>query len=231
MNIGFTSGELDMDNIDNAAKIALESGLDTIELSCLKIPELHNALRRFKNIEFDKFKHISFHCPSHVTEYEEEYIFMVVKEFIKRHDWNIVVHPYIVHRYDLWRTLGNKILIENMYNKYKIWHTADQLQVLFNELPEASFCLDIGHVKQVDYTLNEMKTLCTVFKDRLKEIHVSEVEVNGHHAPLNESTIIVLRELRSYGVDMENLTYIIEASRGTNSPMDVVNFVKDCILN
>jgi len=42
----------------------------------------------------------------------------------------------------------------------------------FKNLPEATFCFDIAHAKQVDPTMQEGYKMLKKFKNRLRQIHL-----------------------------------------------------------
>ena len=56
---------------------------------------------------------------------------------------------------------------------------------LFEQLPEASFCFDIGHARQVDPTMGIAIGMLSRFRSRLRQIHMSEVDPGGRHIPIS----------------------------------------------
>ncbi|MEZ5394389.1 MAG: hypothetical protein R2724_16360 [Bryobacterales bacterium] len=66
-------------------------------------------------------------------------------------------------------------------DKRKAGARAQRLQRVFEAVPAAGFCFDIGHARQVDPTMIEARWLLEAFADRLREIHISEVNTASKH--------------------------------------------------
>jgi len=100
------------------------------------------------------------------------------------------VHPDAMYQRQEWARLGNHLCIENMDKRKPIGQTATDLAGIFEALPNASFCFDIGHARQVDPTMSEAAAILQCFSDRIKQLHVSEVNAQSKHDCLSlESTI------------------------------------------
>jgi hypothetical protein len=54
-------------------------------------------------------------------------------------DENNVVHPDTLYNLSLWRRLGELLCIENMDNRKQIGRTAQEMEQVFSELPNATF--------------------------------------------------------------------------------------------
>ena len=88
--------------------------------------------------------------------------------------WPIVVHPDTIHDFGaLARSLGALVAIENMDQRKPIGRTARELEGIFKQLPEARFCFDIGHARQIDATMGEASFLVQELGPRLAQLHVS----------------------------------------------------------
>jgi sugar phosphate isomerase/epimerase len=48
----------------------------------------------------------------------------------------------------------------------------------------ATFCLDLGHARQIDPTMASAILMLRAFGDRLRQLHVSDVGPHGDHLPL-----------------------------------------------
>ncbi|MBV9494912.1 MAG: hypothetical protein JOZ54_11750 [Acidobacteria bacterium] len=55
------------------------------------------------------------------------------------------------------------------------------MQQVFKALPDAGFCLDLGHARQIDPTMGIAIEMLRIFGDRLRQLHVSEVGTFGEH--------------------------------------------------
>ncbi len=89
--------------------------------------------------------------------------------------FHILVHPDTLFNPGRWRELGDHLLIENMDKRKPIGRTVDELAGFFEDLPQAGFCFDIGHARQVDPSMTEAALLLHAFGSRLAEVHMSEV--------------------------------------------------------
>jgi len=98
--------------------------------------------------------------------------------------WPIVVHPDILKTPSLWSNLGERLCLENMDNRKTSGRTLGELRELFEVFPDASFCLDVGHARQIDPTMASTLLMLREFGGRLRQLHVSEVGPRGEHLPL-----------------------------------------------
>jgi len=62
-----------------------------------------------------------------------------------------------------------------------IGQTARDLSGIFERLPRATFCLDIGHVHQIDPTMGDAVLILEEFRHRLRQLHISEVNSESKH--------------------------------------------------
>lgn len=139
--------------------------------------------------ELRPFEYISFHAPScrkSMTEIE----FVAELQKVAKRGWAIIVHPDIIDDFSLWRPLGNAVCIENMDKRKSTGRTASELRPIFEQLPEATFCFDIGHAKQIDSTMMEARKLLEAFGHRLRQLHVSYVNSSSRHERLNRESIL-----------------------------------------
>ncbi|MDX1981230.1 MAG: hypothetical protein SFV51_13245 [Bryobacteraceae bacterium] len=62
---------------------------------------------------------------------------------------------YASTAFALWRRFGSLLCVENMDKRKAIGRTARELNLILQQLPEASFCFDIGHLRQAGPTMTE----------------------------------------------------------------------------
>jgi len=110
-------------------------------------------------------------------------------------DVPIVVHPDVISDFGMWRELGSAVLLENMDQRKQVCRTATEMYRFFDELPEAKFCFDIGHARQVDPTMTVANELLHAFSDRLAELHISEVDERCRHVAITRSAIRAYRTM------------------------------------
>ncbi len=85
--------------------------------------------------------------------------------------------------------------------------------LVFELLPEATFCFDIGHARQFDSTMTEAYLLLKAFQDRLRQVHVSEVNTNSKHDVMSYASILVFREVAH--LIPPDVPLILEITNGT----------------
>uniref|UniRef100_A0A372IMT5 Xylose isomerase-like TIM barrel domain-containing protein n=1 Tax=Paracidobacterium acidisoli TaxID=2303751 RepID=A0A372IMT5_9BACT len=108
------------------------------------------------------------------------------------------MHPDSIHNFELWRELGSTVCIENMDSRKKTGRTAQELSGIFNQLPEAMFCLDVAHARQFDSSMVEAYFMLSRFAERLVQVHISEVNTASRHIPLSEASVSAYSRLSSF---------------------------------
>ena len=91
----------------------------------------------------------------------------------------------------------------------------------FDALPNARFCFDIGHARQVDPTLSVAVELLLVYADRLAEIHISEVDAASKHVPISSMAMKSFQRISS--LIPKNVPVIIESTVAPDSIGDEIN--------
>jgi hypothetical protein len=62
--------------------------------------------------------------------------------------------------------------------------TVNELEAVFDELPDASLCLDLGHARQVDASMTEAYRMAKTYAAKIRQLHVSEVNTRRKHAAI-----------------------------------------------
>jgi hypothetical protein len=190
MKIGFSTGSIALDDVRRGLKVATHKRTNAIELSALREEELDPLLDSLDRLQKDlaTFVYISFHAPTK-RERQSEVEFITKLQKVADRGWAIIVHPDVISDFSLWRKLGRAVCIENMDKRKGIGRTAAQLKQIFDQLPEATFCFDIGHARQIDPTMQEAEAFLHCFRDRLRQIHMSYVNSQSRHERLNFESI------------------------------------------
>jgi hypothetical protein len=190
MTIGFSTGSLAKGDFLLALSYMNSiEGVGAIELSSLRESELEALVAASSNLDLEKYSYVSFHAPSQLAKFNEKQLIHTLQT-IKDQNWRIIVHPDIIKDHELWRGLGSYLCIENMDKRKSAGRTVDSLEQIFNLLPEATFCLDIAHSRQVDPTMRETAMMLDCFGSRLSQIHISNVNSQSIHEPLDLESII-----------------------------------------
>jgi hypothetical protein len=181
--IGFSTGALGRSDYRYALRLQERNPrVHAIELSALRDWELAPLATASRELKLDGFQYVSFHAPSKLPTLPEGAAFDLL--FSLPSSWPIIVHPDIMKTPQLWRRLGPRLCIENMDTRKTDGRTVSELDRLFSIYPEASFCLDVGHARQVDPTMSSAIQMLQKFAHRLKQVHVSDVGPRGEHLPV-----------------------------------------------
>ena len=205
--IGFSTGAISKGNFRLAVQRLLDNNLHVVELSALRFAELQPLLAALPNLDLASFRFISIHAPSRIDRGVEQ---VTARELIENgQDLPVVVHPDVIFNPSIWSPLGSRLLIENMDKRKPVGRTVSELKQLFSELPEARFCFDIGHARQVDPSMTEAVLMLREFGDRLAEVHVSEVNTSSRHDPISTSAVRAFKWVANY--IPENVPIVIES--------------------
>lgn len=187
--IGFSTGCINEGNYQQGIDLLKNMEIKLVEVSSLREKELPVFLGELNKIDFSTFEYVSFHAPSRLMLYNETELVEALKPILEK-GWPIIVHPDIITDFKLWQTFGESLCIENMDIRKPIGRTYKDLIKLFDILPDASFCFDIAHAKQIDPTMFEARMMINHFKSRIKQIHLSDVNSKSKHEALNYESYI-----------------------------------------
>jgi len=193
--IGFSSGALAYGDFRRGVGMLLGKDIHYLELSALRENELDPLLDVVDELNLAQFRYIAIHAPSGFNPEREERIVDRLAEIALRRKWPVILHPDAVHDPSLWQRLGQFLCIENMDKRKAIGRTAEELARVFVQYPDASFCFDIGHARQVDATMTEAYLILTAYRDRLRQVHLSEVNTWSKHDPLSVASILAFRDV------------------------------------
>ncbi|MGH9561510.1 MAG: hypothetical protein ACRD3S_08650 [Terracidiphilus sp.] len=110
----------------------------------------------------------------------------------------IVMHPDAISCFDLWRKLSDRLAVENMDKRKAAGRSVEELSYIFQELPEARFCFDIGQARQWDPSMTEAYRLISRFRGRLAQVHVSEVATDSRRGHFSATAILAFREVAQF---------------------------------
>jgi hypothetical protein len=192
--LGYSTGALALSNFRKALEMLRDQPVQAIELSAIRERELIPLVRALDDLDLSMFQYVSMHAPSKFSPRDEDWIFDKLSQISCRR-WPIVVHPDTLHDFSLWRKLGDLLCIENMDKRKSAGRTVQELELLFGEFPEASFCFDIGHARQVDTSMIEAYQMLKRFSSRLRQVHISEVNTQSKHDRLSFVSIMDFQEV------------------------------------
>lgn len=181
---GFSTGALERGNYRAALRWLEETDAEAVEISALRFDELEPTVRDLDRLDVSRFEYVSFHAPSSFLPDQEDEVLDWLRPVLRR-GWNIVVHPDVIHTPAKWAFLGSHLLIENMDRRKRVGRTVAELARFFDLLPEARFCLDVAHARQLDTTLTLLFSLFEDLHDRIAEVHISELDSRCRHVPMS----------------------------------------------
>jgi Xylose isomerase-like TIM barrel. len=206
--IGFSTGALAKGDFPEG--IALQNAnptLHAIELSALRDHELPRLASAAERLDLRHFEYVSFHAPGKLATLSEGDT--LTKLSVLPSTWPIIVHPELLQTPALWKSLGPRLCLENMDNRKTTGRTLGEMRELLNAFPEAGFCLDLGHARQIDPTMATALRMAREFGARLRQLHVSEVGPRGEHLPLSALAIYAFQLVAS--VIPNDVAVIIES--------------------
>ena len=168
--------------------------VQAVELSALRQGELDPLLQAIPSLDLTRFNYISIHVPSQFEAGWEAVMWRMIVDGVPS-AWPIVLHPDAIGDFGLWRELGASVCIENMDKRKAVGRSVGELARIFAELPDATFCFDIGHVRQFDPTMTEAWLILKEFVSKLRQVHVSEVNTRSKHDCLSYTSILAFQEV------------------------------------
>lgn len=182
--IGFSTGTLALGDFRLGLKMLHGKKAVAVELSALRDTELRPLVESLDELDLSQFEYVSVHAPSQFVTIDEVQVLDLLSKVFDR-NWPVVVHPDVIENWAAWKQYGDLVCIENMDKRKPIGRTADELKAIFERLPEASLCFDIGHAMQIDPTMLEARAILLECGQRIRQLHVSDVNSQSGHEPLN----------------------------------------------
>lgn len=195
--VGFSTGALARGDFRRALELLRPYRTDVIELSALRLDELEPLLAALPSLDLCQFSFISVHAPTRFNPENEVPVVERLRSLTER-GYPLVVHPDVIFTPSLWAELGDKVLVENMDKRKPVGRTLPEMRRIFDSLPAARFCFDVGHARQVDPSMTEASLLLQAFGDRLTEVHISEVNTASRHDPISLNAVIAFRSIARY---------------------------------
>lgn len=192
MIIGISTGALARGDWQQAVAIAVRHSVCALELSALRMNEFESLANAAVTFPIDQFHYVSFHAPSTFPKEAETSVVSLLLPLVER-GIPIVAHPDCIYTPKTWEVLGSALMIENMDKRKPCGRTAEELEPVFEKLPDARWCFDVGHARQVDGTMSHAIFMLRKFRERLAEIHLSDVDAASRHCMLNESALSAFR--------------------------------------
>ena len=191
---GFSTGALAFGDFRQGLALVRQHNLPVVELSALRAAELPLLAAALDTLDLTGFSHISLHVPSRIEPQEEDALLEILAAQQHR-GWLYITHPDVLHSPARWRAFGPQLCLENMDQRKPIGRNLPEMRQVFHQYPDATWCFDIGHARQIDPTMTESWRLLDAFGARLRQVHVSEVNSRSKHDRLSRLSIAAFREV------------------------------------
>lgn len=191
---------------DELLRRALAISSFAVELAALSEAEFGGLLAFLRNGPHLPFTYLSVHAPVKGREAPDQALVEWLRDLPPTVE-TIVIHPDTLTALDAYRVLGRRLVLENMDLRKASGRTADELAAVFEQLPEAGFCLDIAHAWSIDPTMRVANELLDRFGDRLRQVHLSSL-LEGKHVPVSADQETAFRPVLERCLDVP---WILEA--------------------
>ena len=193
--MGFSTGSLAGGDFRSALAALGGSTATAVELSALRETEFLPLIDSLSSLDLSKYQHVAVHAPSRLDVLSEQQVVHRLCNLPPRVQV-VIVHADVIKQPSAWKQMGRRLCIENMDKRKATGRTVREMRHLFKPLPSATFCLDLAHARQVDPTLSETIEFLTVFRDRLGQIHLSELNARSRHESLSFAGVAALQWVR-----------------------------------
>jgi len=192
---GFSTGALALGDFNTALDLLRGTPTTAVELSALRLAELPALINALPRLDLEQFRYVSMHAPSRFSAEEEDNVIELLQ--CVPEGWPIIVHPDTIYDPSKWNRFGDQLAIENMDRRKLDGRSSEELKRWFEKLPDAKLCFDLAHAHQCDRTMTEAFRILVRFRDRICQLHISELDSTGHHFSLSSGSIRAFLEIAS----------------------------------
>jgi hypothetical protein len=135
------------------------------------------------------FNYVSVHAPALVSDnkdktsrewidYPSSHGEEIVEQILEIADLidadTILFHPDLVEDFDwLSKKVGDRLAFENMDDRKKFGKTVEDMEKVFEKVPNAKWVCDVNHIYTNDRTMKSSEEFHKAFADRLCHYHIS----------------------------------------------------------
>ena|ERR1017187_3204771 len=192
--IGFSTGAIAYSDFRRGLQLLRDQNVTVVEISALRMAEWAPLTQAPDHLDLSTFDYVSIHLPSAMNAAEESFVVQSLQQ-IRDRRFPLVLHPDAIQDFGPSREFGGLVCVENMDKRKLNGRTEAELGAIFRELPDANLCFDIGHAWQVDPTMTEAHSTLKCYREKLTQIHVSEVNARSKHDSLSYATIQSFRDV------------------------------------
>ena len=195
--IGFSTGALAKADFRRALDVIREHRIDVVEFSALRLEEMEPLLDFLGTFPAAAFSFASVHAPSRFPRQAERSVVAQITRAVEL-GYPVIAHPDVIYTPALWVRTGRRLLVENMDKRKPVGRTLPEMIAIYEHLPEAGFCFDVGHARQIDPSMAEASALLRGLSDRLGQVHISEVNTASRHDPISLNAVQAFRRVSRY---------------------------------
>ena len=194
--VGYSTGAIALGDFSRVLTLLSAYKFQAVELSALRIAEVEPLLLALPSLKLARYKYVSFHAPSAFREDEEERLISLLSRLPS--SWPIVLHPDAIYQASRWASLAPRLAIENMDRRKNTGRSVSELKRIFDLLPQARMCFDLGHARQVDPSMIGAYRLLKAFADRIVQLHISEVDTLNRHDVISRAAEMAFSQVRQF---------------------------------
>lgn len=224
---GFSTGALALGDFRRALSMMRgKAGIEAVELSALREDELPPLVEALDSLDLGRFKYVSVHAPSRLQRVSERAVVDCLEPVFRR-GWHVVLHPDVITDFAPWRAAGRLVCVENMDKRKPVGRDLAELSRIFDKLPDASFCFDIGHAHQIDPTMASSRQMLAALAPRLAQLHVSYVTPKSSHERLTPQAATHFRLVAD--LIPPRVSVVLETPVGEEEMTDEIARVKEAL--
>jgi hypothetical protein len=151
--------------------------------------DLRGYLKQTPNI-LDSFQYIALHGPATSSDWE-----VTMQQLSGVAAETILFHADTLPPRSLLLELGTRAAIENMDHLKAGGRTLQEMSIIMDQFPDAQIVIDVAHAHQIDSSDRLLRGLVSSFSDRIAHYHLSKLNSQAWHLPLNQQDLQWLETL------------------------------------
>lgn len=192
--IGFSTGALAQADYRRGLTMMRGAACSAVEFSVFQQADLFPLLENLDTLDLAGFDYVSIHLP---RQFELDFETLAWGGLLEEswRNWPILVDPETLFDLSLWRQFGHLLCIDTMDKRKPLGRVAAELRPIFDELPHATFCFDLGIARLCDPTMAGAHLILREFGPKVCQVHMSEANARGRNEPLSLASVRAFQEV------------------------------------
>jgi hypothetical protein len=192
--IGFSTEALAQADLRRGLTTMRSAACSAVEFAVLRQADLFPLLESLETLDLTGFEYISIHLP---RQFELDWETLAWGRLIEEswRDWSVVVDPETLFDFSLWQSFGHLLCIDTMDKRKPLGRMAAELRPIFDRLPHATFCFDLGLARLCDPTMAGAHLILREFGPKLSQVRMSEANPQGRRDPVSAASIRAFQEV------------------------------------